>query len=149
MSDVRFSRPKRLAKARFWAAVKNNPSLVAAAMTDNEIACYSKSRSTAEWLKEDDFRDWFLEQDYDRAQLVSAADEAIKALLDVVNSPIDPKQGITGAAKVAAASKILEAAGLAKPEQRADKEDEDMSRLTDEEIKKKLIKLMGVDIAAH
>ena len=143
------TKAQSLAKARLWQKADRSPILNPAAMTKAELARHAGTRTMLEWLEGSEFYDWLMDKGYDKAQLLAAADEAIMALRMVATSAINPREGVTGSAVVAAASKILEAAGLIKDKE-VKQEAEDIGRMSDADLKKKIEILMGnKDNAAH
>lgn len=139
---TRYSKAQRLAKARFWAGVKSAVGVMPERLTDAEMVRYAKTRSLLTWIKNEEFRSWFLEQDYGKALATSSGEEAVHALLEILAAPLDPKAGVTGAAKVAAAGRLLDAAGLGKPKDEK-AEEESLEGMSEQEIRTRILKLAG------
>lgn len=104
---------QKLAKAKFHNRIKDNPLANADCMTDTEIADMVGNASVKLWLKNDEFKAWFLDDKVLDDMLSLGAEEAIKKLIQIVTEVnVGPREAVSSSSQVAAAKLLLEFAGM-------------------------------------
>jgi hypothetical protein len=81
---------QRMAKARFWAMVAENPMLDPASMGIDQIRGMLQSEAVGKWWNLPGFQAWFLNRDFLRYKLESLFEEGLDALQEVLQNR-DPK----------------------------------------------------------
>ena len=105
------SQPQRKFKAR---AYRENPKAKFQDMTPTQVQTLTGNRSCQGWFDEEEFRDWFLNQDYTRQLLEAGSEVAVQRLLEILDeTEVGPREAVTSGTQVAAAKLILEMANYA------------------------------------
>lgn len=103
-----------------------------------EIQTLTGNRSVQRWLNEDQgFKDWFEETEIVATELQLGAEEAVRALREVVTSEeVGPDGRFSGANYVSAAVKLLELAGYTPPTHKVvEYRDADIANKSEEELR--------------
>ena len=104
---------QRMAKAKFWAQMETSWRAVDSLSLD-QITTMAGSTTVKKWMGDPQFQAWFLNQDTAKHKIMAAAEMAIETLTDMLRAPIE-KDGVSAAAKVAAATTLLKFSGLEPP----------------------------------
>lgn len=105
---------QRLAKAKFWQIMETNwrspDSLSIADII--KITGYSKLR---EWMSSSEFQSWFFNANTALHIIQAHKEVAARALVNIIQQPIDPKEGVTAPSQVRAAELLMQYAGMEPP----------------------------------
>ncbi len=109
------SKSQARAKAEFHRKVEQNPLLGSPdALSVQKMEKLSGVKDLSTWMKQDGFREWFLNGEYNRDLLESAVELAVKEAIHILESPSDGERGSPKPSdKLAAMKVILEFAGYA------------------------------------
>lgn len=112
-------------------------------MTPVQIQTLTGNRSVQKWCEDPAFREWFDEGDIVNTELQMGAEDAVRALREVVNSEdVGPDGQFTGANYVSAAVKLLELAGYTPPTHKVvEYKDKDIAGKSDAELQDMITKL--------
>lgn len=128
---------QRLAKSKFWQRATNNPLIQD---LDNprifDVKRFSGTDKVEGWFKDPEFKEWFLDQDSNKALIASGCEMAIEKLMYIIElegaDEVGPKMETTSAAQVKACENMLRLGGFEPPktvakERFMDKDVEDMT----------------------
>lgn len=73
---------------------------------------YSRFR---DWARDKDFQSWFFNANAAQQKIHAAKEVAVQALVNIIQSPIDPKEGVTAPSQVRAAELIMQYSGMEPP----------------------------------
>lgn len=114
------------AKAQFQNKAEQNPLLgPRESLSLQKMEKLSGVKDLSTWMKQEGFREWFLNADYNRELLESAVELAVKEAINILETPSDGERGSPKPSdKLAAMKVILEYAGYA-PKKQAEVEYQD------------------------
>lgn len=105
---------QRMAKAKFWQIMETNwrdPST----LTIEEIVSMTGCTSFRNWVQDKQFQSWFFNANAAQQNIHAAKEVAVQALVNIIQSPIDPKEGVTAPSQVRAAELIMQYSGMEPP----------------------------------
>jgi hypothetical protein len=140
------SREQARAKAAFHAKLQKNPLLGdPESLPVQKMEQLAGVKSLVHWMKEDGFKDWFLNANYNRELLESAVEVAIKEAVKILEAPSDGEKGSPKPSDKLAAMKILlEYAGYApKGKDKAEYQDKDIANMDESNLDKMIQKALG------
>jgi len=102
-----------------------------------DIQTLTGNRSVQRWCEDPQFVGWFTEPDIVATELQLGAEDAVRALREVVNADdIGPDGRFSGANYVSAATKLLELAGYTPPAQKIIQfKDAEIDKMSDQELR--------------
>jgi len=104
---------QKKAKVKLWNRCKDSPLLDPAHMTDRELVDIVGDTSLYEWLKDEEFRGWFLDSKVLDDMISLGAEAAVARLIKIVNEQVvGPRESVSSSSQVAAAKLLLEYAGM-------------------------------------
>lgn len=109
----------RVAKARFWKAVEDNPLIDPTCLSVAEISRLAGSPTLPRWVRDNEgFKQWFTSKDEIKVMLKMGAEAAVDRLVKIVQEDrVGPKEAVSAGTQVQAAKLLLEFAGMAPAKQ--------------------------------
>ena len=109
-----------MAKSKFWQRATNNPLIQD---LDNprifDVKRISGTDKVEAWFKDPEFKEWFLDQDSNKALIDAGCEAAIHKLMYIIDleGPLEvgPKMETTSAAQVKACENMLRLGGFEPP----------------------------------
>lgn len=103
------NRKKREAKVAFWKKVKDNPLVDSSNLSDQEAADLIRQPELTIWLRDDEYRSWFYDEDTLDKLLAIGAEASLSRLIAIVNETnVGPRETVSSSSQVAAAKALLE-----------------------------------------
>jgi hypothetical protein len=131
----------RFTKAKFWAKIKENPSLKAEGLDIASICEISNSLQIRQWLQKPAFNAWFWDKDVVRHKIQANAEYALETLADVMGMEGEKVAG----ARVKAAEITLRLAGWEPAKIKVTEfMDEDISKMDEVQVREFLNGVMKV-----
>lgn len=108
------SNNQRMAKARFWQVMETNwraPD----SLSISDIAKITGVSSIGRWMQDPQFQTWFFNANAAQQIIQANKEIAAQALVNIIQQPIDPKEGVTAPSQVRAAELLMQYAGMEPP----------------------------------
>jgi hypothetical protein len=131
---------QRLAKARLWREINDNPMLDPAHLSDSEITRIAQTTQIGEWAKNPDFMLWFVNDKTVDIEIEAGTEKAVQRLIEIIEArDVGPREAITTTHQLAAIKTLLEYSST-KPQSGDDQKPLTAEDLPDDE--KGLLKLI-------
>ena len=137
------TKSQSIAKSTFHNKVDKNPLLGSIDnLSTQKMETLSGVKDLDRWMKIDGFREWFLNDEYNKELLESAVELSIKEAIAILEAPSDGEKGSPKSSdKLVAMKIVLEYAGYApKKQATVEYKDKEISQMDEERLDKMIDK---------
>jgi hypothetical protein len=129
---------QRLAKAKFWRAVQDNPLIDPSALPDTEIERMVETDRIHDWKKDPGFLLWFTNDRTVEIAIEAGTEKAVQRLVEIIEAPAEARGDVTTTHQLAAIKTLLEYSSAKAPVE----EDKPMSAEDLPDDEKRLLELI-------
>jgi len=123
LNEYKPTQSQRLAKARMYKWLAENPTARMEDMTIPAMQSVAKARNLSEWMAKEGFPEWWWEKSSAAIKVAAAVEIAIDRLVSILTTPpeaIGPKEAVSTKDVLSAADKLFNLADLY-PKKRVEK----------------------------